>query len=122
MIPVFNTTTHSHPVTSVEFSVCKPCEIKKNSAARVSEVAIYQRGIPTHNGVNSLAMGSTDRRIRCTTCNELMARCPGHAGHIDLALPVYQALFIDHTHPVGQIDDESTRADAEAKQHGRVMT
>ena len=97
MIPVFNTTTQSHPVTSVQFSVCKPCEIKKNSAARVSEVAIYQRGIPTHNGVNSLAMGSTDRRIRCTTCNELMARCPGHAGHIDLALPVYQALFIDHT-------------------------
>ena len=97
MIPVHGLSTNAKVVKKVNFSVYGSDTIRKNAVTRVDEIALYTRGIPTHNGVNSLAMGSSDRRIRCTTCNELMQKCPGHNGEIRLPLPVYQALYIDHT-------------------------
>ena len=97
MIPVHQLSTTSKQVKRVCFSVYDSDSIKRNAVTQVNEIALYSRGIPTHNGVNSLAMGSSDRRIRCTTCNELMQKCPGHSGEIRLPLPVYQALYIDHT-------------------------
>ncbi|AEO97877.1 putative DNA-dependent RNA polymerase II largest subunit [Emiliania huxleyi virus 145] len=97
MIPVHGLSTNAKVVKKVNFSVYGSDAIRQNAVTRVNEIALYTRGIPTHNGVNSLAMGSSDRRIRCTTCNELMQKCPGHNGEIRLPLPVYQALYIDHT-------------------------
>lgn len=34
-------------------------------------------------------MGTIDRNFKCQTCGEGMSECPGHFGHIELALPVF---------------------------------
>ncbi len=97
MIPVHDLSTSSKVVSKVSFKVYGSNDIAKNAVTKVNDVSMYSRGIPSHKGINSLAMGSTDRRIRCTTCDQLMQKCPGHTGEIRLPLPVYQALYIDHT-------------------------
>lgn len=35
-----------------------------------------------------------DRNFKCQTCQEGMAECPGHFGHIELARPVFHAGFL----------------------------
>ena len=32
--------------------------------------------------------------MKCGTCDETMNDCPGHFGHIDLAVPVYHIGFL----------------------------
>ncbi len=39
-------------------------------------------------------MGTIDRNFKCQTCQEGMAECPGHFGHIELARPVFHAGFM----------------------------
>jgi DNA-directed RNA polymerase I subunit RPA1 len=38
-------------------------------------------------------MGPTDANGRCATCSLTGVHCPGHFGHIDLPLPVYNPLI-----------------------------
>jgi DNA-directed RNA polymerase beta' subunit len=40
----------------------------------------------------------------CTTCNLGAAHCPGHFGHIELPLPVYNPLIFGWVH--GRVDAE----------------
>ena len=52
-------------------------------------------GRPNYGGVNDPRMGTTEHKLRCKTCDgtysgsatgEKKNDCPGHFGHIDLAL------------------------------------
>ena len=44
---------------------------------------------PKTGGLLDPRMGTIDRNFKCMTCNEGMAECPGHFGHIELAKPVF---------------------------------
>ena len=48
-----------------------------------------QRQKPKENGLNDPRLGSIDRQYNCATCGENMSECPGHFGHIELAVPVF---------------------------------
>lgn len=48
---------------------------------------------PVPNGLYDLALGPVDKNDVCLTCNLDYLKCPGHFGHIDLALPVYNPIF-----------------------------
>ncbi|KAJ1558877.1 DNA-directed RNA polymerase II subunit rpb1 [Nowakowskiella sp. JEL0078] len=39
-------------------------------------------------------MGTIDRNKKCLTCSEDMTNCPGHFGHIELAMPVFHPGYI----------------------------
>lgn len=41
------------------------------------------------NGVLDLALGTSTTSNACTTCNQRLANCIGHFGHIELPLPCY---------------------------------
>ena len=84
-------------VKKISFKVSSKEDIQHCSVVDVHEIPLYNRGIPSHHGVNSLFLGSTDRRLRCLTCKKTLQDCQGHSGSITLPLPVFQALFIDTT-------------------------
>ena len=48
-----------------------------------------QRQKPREKGLNDPKLGSIDRYTSCGTCGEIGAVCPGHWGHIELAVPVF---------------------------------
>lgn len=48
-----------------------------------------QRMRPREKGLNDPKLGSIDRSVACGTCGEDMLECPGHFGHIELAVPVF---------------------------------
>ncbi|NXV42513.1 RPA1 polymerase, partial [Uria aalge] len=52
-------------------------------------------GNPSINGLYDLALGPPDFREVCTTCMQNFRNCPGHFGHIELPLTVYNPLFFD---------------------------
>ena len=42
---------------------------------------------PRQMGLADPRLGSIDRGVKCATCDENMSECPGHFGHIELAVP-----------------------------------
>ena len=38
-------------------------------------------------------MGPIDRQARCATCSLSYKECPGHMGHVELPVPVYNPLL-----------------------------
>jgi len=44
---------------------------------------------PREFGLNDPKLGSIDRAFSCGSCGENMQECPGHFGHIELAVPVF---------------------------------
>uniref|UniRef100_A0A672FW71 DNA-directed RNA polymerase subunit n=1 Tax=Salarias fasciatus TaxID=181472 RepID=A0A672FW71_SALFA len=47
------------------------------------------------NSLYDLALGPPDSKEVCSTCSQDFNNCPGHLGHVDLPLPVYNPLFFD---------------------------
>ncbi|MGH0143017.1 UNVERIFIED_CONTAM: hypothetical protein FKN15_024566 [Acipenser sinensis] len=52
-------------------------------------------GNPSVNGLYDLSLGPADSKEVCATCTQDFNNCPGHMGHIELPLPVYNPLFFD---------------------------
>ncbi|NWS53194.1 RPA1 polymerase, partial [Chunga burmeisteri] len=52
-------------------------------------------GNPAINGLYDLALGPPDSKEACATCMQNFSNCPGHFGHIELPLTVYNPLFFD---------------------------
>ncbi len=59
-----------------------------------SPQAFDSLGTPLPNGLYDPLLGPTDSKNTspCPTCGNLYLNCPGHAGHIELCVPVYQPL------------------------------
>ena len=48
---------------------------------------------PSRGGLYDSALGPLDKKSLCTTCSLGHDICPGHMGHIDLAMPVYNPVL-----------------------------
>ena len=66
------------------------------SVVHVTETTLYYRGLPASGGLLDPLMGSVDRRHLCASCCRDARSCQGHAGHIELAYPVYHIGFLDN--------------------------
>ena len=51
---------------------------------------------PLPGGLYDPKMGPTDHYETCTSCGLDYSLCPGHIGHIDLALPTYSPVLFQH--------------------------
>lgn len=51
-------------------------------------------GYPARGGLYDPRLGTTDQRIRCSTCGNGPEFCPGHEGHLELAFPIYHPEYI----------------------------
>ena len=90
---------HSFPYSSaplktiqeIQFGLFSPEEIKNMSVCHIEypETMDEQRMRPREKGLKDPKLGSIDRSVACGTCGEDMLECPGHFGHIELAVPVF---------------------------------
>lgn len=82
-------------ITSVDFGVLSTDEIRKLSAKQITNPIVFDNlGHAVNNGLYDLALGAFLRNL-CTTCGLDEKFCPGHQGHIELPVPVYNPLFFN---------------------------
>ncbi len=82
-------------IGSIKFSCVSPDEIRKMSATKIITADTYDdEGYPIDMGLMDPHMGVIEPGLRCKTCGCKVDECPGHFGHIDLAMPVIHVGFI----------------------------
>ena len=91
-----STFTEPDGVRRVVFSVMTADEIRSRAACQVESVELFSGGNPVEGGLYDTRMGVTDFGRRCATCHHDNKVCPGHPGYIELAIPVFNPLFIEY--------------------------
>ena len=82
-------------IGSIKFSCVSPDEIRRMSAVKIITADTYDdEGWPIAGGLMDPHMGIIEPGLRCKTCGLKLDECPGHFGHIDLAMPVIHVGFI----------------------------
>lgn len=84
-------------ISGVQFSLLSPEEILKQSVVEVTKPLTYENGRPVPGGLNDPKMGVIEYGEKCKTCHLDQERCPGHFGHIDLVIPVFNIQFLSGT-------------------------
>jgi DNA-directed RNA polymerase subunit A' len=76
------------------FGLLSPQEIRKLSVSEIQTADTYDEdGAPITSGLMDGRLGTLEPRQRCKTCGNTAIRCPGHFGHIELAVPVIHIEF-----------------------------
>uniref|UniRef100_A0A8C6X3L5 DNA-directed RNA polymerase n=1 Tax=Naja naja TaxID=35670 RepID=A0A8C6X3L5_NAJNA len=83
-------------LTGLSFGMYTDAEIRKLSVKSMTNpLFLDNAGTPSPNGLYDLALGPLDNKEVCVTCLQDFNNCPGHLGHIELPLTVYNPLFFD---------------------------
>ena len=74
---------------AIKFALLSPNEIRKLSATKIITADTYNDdGFPFDMGLMDSRLGVIEPGLRCKTCGKKVDECPGHFGHIELAMPV----------------------------------
>ncbi len=93
--PTFSLVGVLKRIKSIKFALLSPEEIRKMSAIRVITPDTYDEdGYPKEMGLVDPHMGVIEPGLRCKTCGGKVEECPGHFGHIELALPVIHIGYV----------------------------
>ncbi|HUV24797.1 MAG TPA: DNA-directed RNA polymerase subunit A' [Methanomassiliicoccales archaeon] len=85
----------SKRIGGIKFSCLSPEEVRKMSSTKVITADTYDDdGFPIDMGLMDPHMGVIEPGLRCKTCGHKVDECPGHFGHIDLAMPVIHVGFM----------------------------
>lgn len=80
----------------MSFGMYSAEEIRKLSVKAITNFRFLDAvGNVAPNSLYDLALGPADSKEVCSTCCQDFNNCPGHLGHVDLPLPVYNPLFFD---------------------------
>ncbi|XP_060111407.1 DNA-directed RNA polymerase I subunit RPA1 [Heteronotia binoei] len=83
-------------LSGLSFGVYRAEEIGKLSVKSITDPRFLDSaGIALPNGLHDLALGPLDNKEVCATCIQDFNNCPGHLGHTELPLTVYNPLFFD---------------------------
>ena len=82
-------------VDNVRFHLFSEEEVEALSVCEISSSSLYDGSLPHDHSVLDARLGTTDRRLRCSTCLHSVAQCPGHTGHVRLHRACYHPLFMD---------------------------
>ncbi|KAK9123096.1 hypothetical protein Sjap_012698 [Stephania japonica] len=81
-------------VEAVKFGVLTDEEVRRLSCMKITNPTLFdQLDTPKPGGLYDPALGSLDEFTPCKSCGLRSLHCPGHCGHIDLVLPVYNPLL-----------------------------
>jgi len=84
----------SKQISGIKFSILSPHEIRRMSVAEIETADTYDEdGAPITSGLMDGRLGTLEPRQRCKTCGNTAQNCPGHFGHIELAVPVVHVGF-----------------------------
>lgn len=79
----------------MEFALLSPKEVRSLSATKVITADTYDDdGFPIDMGLMDPRLGVIEPGLRCKTCGQKVGECPGHFGHIDLAMPVIHVGYV----------------------------
>jgi len=82
-------------ISSIKFSLLSPEEIRKMSSTKIITADTYDDdGFPIDMGLMDPHLGVIEPGLRCKTCGRKADECPGHFGHIDLAMPVIHVGYV----------------------------
>ncbi|MCK4265749.1 MAG: DNA-directed RNA polymerase subunit A', partial [Thermoplasmata archaeon] len=85
----------SKRIHGILFAHLSPDEVRHMSAVKVITADTYDDdGFPIEMGLMDPHMGVIEPGLRCKTCGAKVDDCPGHFGHIDLAMPVIHVGFV----------------------------
>ena len=102
----------SKRIYKIQFALLSPEEFRKMSQVKVITADTYDDdGYPIERGLMDLHMGVIEPGLKCATCGGKVDECPGHFGHIELAMPVVH---------VGFIKEIKTLLDSTCKSCGRI--
>jgi len=81
-------------VDQLYFGVMSPQDIRRLSLAEIQTADTYDEdGAPITSGLMDGRLGTLEPRQRCKTCGNTAIRCPGHFGHVELAVPIVHVEF-----------------------------
>jgi len=84
-------------ITGIKFGLLSPHEIRKMSVVEIRTPDTYDEdGVPIPSGLMDGRLGTLEPRQRCATCGNTAAMCPGHFGHIELAVPIVHVGFVKY--------------------------
>ena len=90
-----NTSGVTKRISSIKFAHLSPDEIRKMSATKIITADTYDDdGFPIDMGLMDPHLGVIEPGLRCKTCGKKVDECPGHFGHIDLAMPVIHVGYV----------------------------
>jgi DNA-directed RNA polymerase I subunit RPA1 len=82
-------------ITHVDFGILSADEIRKLSAKQITNPTVFDNlGHPISGGLYDPCLGAFLKNL-CATCGLSDIYCPGHQGHIELPVPVYNPLFFN---------------------------
>ncbi|MFB0557740.1 MAG: DNA-directed RNA polymerase subunit A' [Candidatus Bathyarchaeia archaeon] len=91
----------SKVIDAIKFGVLPPDEIRRLSVVEIQTSDTYDEdGGPISGGLMDQRLGTLEPRQRCRTCGNISINCPGHYGHIELAVPVIHVEFAKHIYKV----------------------
>jgi len=86
-------------VDGIHFGLFSPQDIRKLSVVEIQTPDTYDEdGAPITAGLMDGRLGTLEPRQRCKTCGNTAVRCPGHFGHIELAVPIIHIEFTKIVH------------------------
>ncbi len=86
-------------VDEVSFGLISPQDLRKQSVVEIQTPDTYDEdGAPITAGLMDGRLGTLEPRQRCKTCGNTAIRCPGHFGHIELAVPIVHIEFTKIIH------------------------
>lgn len=84
----------SKVINAIKFGLLPPDEIRRLSVVETNTSDTYDEdGAPIAGGLMDQRLGTLEPRQRCRTCGNIAINCPGHFGHIELAVPVVHVEF-----------------------------
>ncbi len=87
-------TTSKKVIDEIMFGLLSPEKIRKMSATRIITPDTYDEdGFPIEMGLMDTRLGVIEPGLRCKTCGQNVRDCPGHFGHIELAMPIIHVGF-----------------------------
>jgi DNA-directed RNA polymerase subunit A' len=100
-------------IKAIKFAFLSPNEVRAMSATKIITADTYDDdGFPIEMGLMDPRLGVMEPGLRCKTCGRKVDECPGHFGHIDLAMPVIH---------VGYVKDLKRLLKSTCRQCGRLL-
>ena len=83
-------------IDSIKFGILSPQEIRKMSVVEIQTADTYDEdGAVIPSGLMDNRLGVLEPGQRCRTCGNTASGCPGHFGHIELAVPIIHVEFAE---------------------------
>ncbi|EGG19637.1 RNA polymerase I [Cavenderia fasciculata] len=112
------TTVVSNEVSGATFSFYTSEQIRKISVKQITEPDAFDIiGNCVSGGLYDAALGPFEPPDLCVTCGDHYLRCPGHFGHIELSLPVYNPVLFPTMIKIFQ----NTCLECHTFKHGKIV-